>query len=114
MENCLFCKIIARSIPAAIEYEDEDVLIFRDISPQAPTHCLVIPKKHIAGASALGISGDDAAAAGNVLVKASAFARERGITDYRLVINNGAQAGQTVFHLHVHLLGGRAMKWPPG
>jgi len=114
IEDCLFCKIIARKIPAAIEYEDDSVLIFKDISPQAPTHCLVIPKRHIAGASALKIQGEDDALAGDVLLKAAAFARDRGLTDYRLVLNNGPQAGQTVFHMHVHLLGGRTMIWPPG
>jgi len=114
MDSCLFCKIIARKIPAAIEYEDESVLIFKDINPQAPTHCLVIPKRHIAGASELKNAGGDAALAGDVLLKAAAFARDRGLTDYRLVVNNGPQAGQTVFHLHVHLLSGRALHWPPG
>ena len=114
MDNCLFCKIIARKIPAAIEYEDDSVLIFKDINPQAPTHCLVIPKRHIAGASELKTKGPDDALAGDVLLKAAAFARGLGLTDYRLVVNNGPQAGQTVFHLHVHLLAGRVMHWPPG
>lgn len=114
MENCLFCKIIAKQIPAAIEYEDESVLIFKDISPQAPVHCLVIPKKHISGIGELRQAGSDDVLAGDVVLKAAAFARERQLTDYRLVVNNGREAGQTVFHLHVHLLSGRPMNWPPG
>jgi len=114
MDDCLFCKIIARKIPAAIEYEDDSVLIFKDISPQAPVHCLAIPKRHIAGAGELKTQGTDDILAGDVLLKAAAYARSQGLTDYRLVVNNGPQAGQTVFHLHVHLLSGRAMHWPPG
>ena len=114
MENCLFCKIVLKQIPAAIEYEDESVLIFKDINPQAPTHCLVIPKKHVAGIGELQESLLDEKLAGEVLVKAAAFARNRNIPDYRLVVNNGREAGQTVFHLHVHLLGGRPLTWPPG
>ncbi len=112
--DCLFCRIIARQIPAKIEYEDDSVLIFNDINPQAPVHCLVIPKRHIAGTGELKQAGQDDQLAGDVLFKAAAFARSRGISDYRLVVNNGPKAGQTVFHLHVHLLGGRNMTWPPG
>lgn len=114
MENCLFCKIVAKQIPAAIEYEDESVLIFKDINPQAPVHCLVIPKKHIGGAGELQVLGQDDVLAGDVFLKAAQFARARHLKDFRLVVNQGREAGQTVFHLHVHLLSGRAMHWPPG
>ena len=112
--NCLFCKIIERKIPAAIEYEDEAVLIFKDINPQAPVHVLAIPKRHTAGPSDLNQLKPDSALLGGLFFKVAEFARSRGLQDYRLVVNNGPQAGQTVFHLHVHLLSGRGMAWPPG
>lgn len=110
----LFEKIIARKIPSQIVYETDDVLAFRDVAPQAPTHVLVIPKKpvvRIAKATA-----EDAALLGKVLLAAAEVARQLGLesTGYRLVINNGRDAGEAVPHLHVHLLGGRPMAWPPG
>ena len=112
-EECIFCKIIAGDIPANKLYEDDDVLAFWDMHPQAPTHFLVIPKKHIKGP---GNAGDeDASLLGKMIKKAGDLARENGVGGgFRLVMNNGADAGQTVFHLHIHVLGGRTMNWPPG
>ncbi len=111
--DCLFCKIVAGEIPADKLYEDDEILAFRDIAPQAPVHFLVIPKKHLAGPAAIG--GEDAALAGRMIEIAAMVAREQGVGEhFRVVMNNGAEAGQTVFHLHLHVLGGRAMGWPPG
>ena len=109
----LFSKIISREIPADIVYEDEHCLAFRDINPQAPTHVLLIPKKEIPRlADAV---AEDAALLGHLMLAAGKIARELGVADaFRLVVNNGAEAGQSVFHLHLHLLAGRSMKWPPG
>jgi histidine triad (HIT) family protein len=114
MSDCLFCKIIDRSIPASIVYEDERVLAFTDINPQAPTHVLVIPKRHIA--SLLDVSPADDGIVGELVRRAAAIADERGIAagGFRTVFNTNADAGQTVFHIHLHLLGGRPMHWPPG
>lgn len=114
MADCLFCKIISRDIPASIVYEDEHVLAFNDISPQAPTHILVIPKRHIS--SLLALSQEDDGIVGEMVRRAAAIATERGIAadGFRTVFNTNAGAGQTVFHIHLHLLGGRAMHWPPG
>ncbi len=114
MSKTLFEKIIAREIPATIVYEDELVIAFRDIKPQAPTHVLIIPKKpipRIAEATA-----DDKAVLGHLLLKAAEVARELGLqsSGYRLVFNNGPDAGEAVPHLHCHILGGRKMTWPPG
>ncbi|WKZ56401.1 MAG: histidine triad nucleotide-binding protein [Bdellovibrionota bacterium] len=111
-EQTIFAKIIRKEIPAAIVYENERILAFKDIAPQAPTHILVIPKKALADVAAA--KEDDAALLGELLLSAAHIAKEQGLTDYRIVINNGAEAGQTVFHLHLHLLGGRPMRWPPG
>lgn len=110
----LFEKIIARQIQATIVFEDEDVLAFRDIAPQAPVHVLVIPKRPIPRLSAA--AGADQALLGRLLLVAADIARQEGVADggFRLVINNGDDGGQTVDHLHVHLLGGRALTWPPG
>ena len=111
--DCLFCKIASGAIPAAKLYEDEEMLAFRDISPQAPQHFLVIPKKHLSGPDA--VSDGDAELVGKMVARAGEIARELGIGEgFRLVMNNGAEAGQTVFHIHLHVLGGRAMSWPPG
>lgn len=111
--STLFSKIIAREIPAQIVYEDEHCLAFRDINPQAPTHVLLIPKQEIPRlADALPA---DQALLGHLLLAAGKVAQQLGIGDaFRLVVNNGAEAGQTVFHLHLHLLGGRPLRWPPG
>jgi len=111
-ENCLFCKIIRGEIPAAKLYEDDDILAFRDIAPQAPVHFLVIPKKHIRGPEA--VNAEDEQIVGKMMRVGSELARKEAIPHFRIVFNNGAQAGQTVFHLHMHILGGRDMTWPPG
>jgi len=111
--DCLFCKIAAKRIPAKIVYEDEDVFAFADINPQAPTHLLVCPKRHFA--SLHGAEEADQAVLGKMALVAAELARERKLEDgYRTVINTGTRAGQTVFHLHMHLLGGRTFDWPPG
>ena len=113
MTETLFSKIIKREIPADIVYEDELCLAFRDINPQAPVHILIIPKQPIAALAQA--SEQDGALLGHLLLTANRIARDEGIGDaYRLNINNGAGAGQTVFHLHLHLLGGRSFTWPPG
>lgn len=111
-ENCLFCKIIKGDIPADKLYEDDDILAFRDISPQAPVHFLVVPKKHISGPSSVGV--DDEQIVGKLIRMGGEIARQEGIDHYRVVFNNGEEAGQTVFHIHMHILGGRGMSWPPG
>lgn len=110
----VFEKIITREIPARIIFEDKDVLAFHDIRPQAPIHVLVIPKKHFSRIAQVGT--DDAALLGKLLLTARDLAQELGIAQsgFRLVINNGPNGGETVPHLHVHLLGGRPMDWPPG
>lgn len=111
-DNCLFCKIIRGEIPADKLYEDDDVLAFRDIAPQAPTHFLVIPKKHIQGPEA--VQPEDEQLVGKMMRVGSEVAQKEGIPHFRAVFNNGAEAGQTVFHLHMHILGGRSLNWPPG
>ena len=112
MSETLFSRIISREIPADIIYEDDEALAFRDINPQAPTHFLVIPKKPIAKLS--DAAEEDKALLGHLLLVASKVAAQEGLTDFRLNVNNGAGASQTVFHLHVHVLGGRSFSWPPG
>ena len=110
--DCLFCKISAGEIPAEKLYEDDEILAFRDIAPQAPIHFLVIPKKHIQDPAHVGV--EDEALIGRMMRIGSRVAKENGITDFRLVYNNGVEAGQTVFHVHMHVLGGRSLTWPPG
>ena len=112
--DCLFCRIASGEIPAKKIHEDADVVAFHDINPQAPAHVLVIPRRHIASLDAM--TAADAAAVGTTVLRASEIARTLHLeTDgYRLVVNNGEGAGQTVFHIHFHLLGGRAFTWPPG
>ena len=114
MADCLFCRIIKREIPASIVYEDDRVLAFNDINPQAPTHVLVVPKRHIASLN--DVTADDDQIVGELSRRAAAIATERGISagGYRTVFNTNLDAGQTVFHIHLHLLGGRVMHWPPG
>ncbi len=112
MENCLFCKIVNGEIPAAKVYEDDAVLAFKDINPQAPVHVLFIPKQHVASVA----QPQDATQLGELFLHAADYARIEGheAKGYRLVTNHGDDAGQTVHHLHVHLLAGRQLGWPPG
>ena len=112
MSDCLFCKIVDGEIPATLVHETAGTLAFRDVNPQAPTHVLVIPRAHHADAGALAAA--DPALAGEVLRAAADVAENEGLSDYRLVFNTGAGAGQSVFHAHVHVLGGRGLTWPPG
>lgn len=112
MSDTIFGKIINREIDADIIYEDEQSLAFRDVNPQAPTHFLVIPKKPIAKLS--DADEEDRDLLGHLLLVAGKVARQEGLEDFRLNVNNGAGASQTVFHLHVHVLGGRSFSWPPG
>lgn len=114
MPDCLFCRLAAGEIPATIVYQDEHVVAFKDINPQAPTHLLVIPRRHISTLNEL--TPDDDQIVGEVTRRAAALAREHGHADrgYRVVFNCNADAGQTVFHIHMHLLGGRKLTWPPG
>jgi len=113
MEDCLFCKIGAKKIPGKIVYEDDRVFAFEDVNPQAPTHILVLPWKHLV--SLTEAVEEDASVLGHILLVAAKIARERQLLDgYRAVFNNGRGAGQSVFHLHLHLLGGRSFRWPPG
>jgi len=109
----IFSKVIRREIPADIVYEDELCLAFRDINPQAPTHVLLIPKREIDSLSSA--NGADQVLLGHLMLAAAKVARQLGVGDaFRLVVNNGAEAGQSVFHLHLHILAGRKLRWPPG
>lgn len=112
--DCLFCKIVAGDIPSAKVYEDDKVLAFRDIEPQAPVHILIIPKEHIASANEL--NEENASIVGHIFAVAAKIAKEEGIAEggYRIVNNCGEDGGQTVKHLHFHMLGGRSLAWPPG
>lgn len=112
--NCLFCRIIVGEIPAAKVYEDDQSFAFRDINPQSPTHVLLIPKKHIASLNEA--TSDDRVVLGHLMRVASEIARQEGLSEsgFRVVANTGADAGQTVWHIHLHILGGRPMTWPPG
>ncbi len=112
--DCIFCKIIKGEIPAKLIYQDDDIVAFRDINPQAPTHVLIIPKKHIERIS--DITEQDANLIGKLVLVGKKIAQDEGITDsgFRLVFNNNKDAGQAVFHIHLHLLGGRKFSWPPG
>src|SRR5262245_27732801 len=112
MSKTIFAKIIDREIPAKVEYEDDRVIAIQDINPAAPTHLLIIPKKPIDRIH--NMSKDDSALVGHMMWAATELARKLGLIDYRLVMNNGAGAGQSVFHIHLHLLAGRAFEWPPG
>jgi histidine triad (HIT) family protein len=113
MVHCLFCDISAKKIPSKIEFENDSVIAFHDINPQAPTHLLVVPKKHISQLSDIHVS--DVKYLSESMLVVQKLASERHLDEgYRVVLNNGAKAGQTVFHIHFHLLGGRLMTWPPG
>lgn len=113
MSNCIFCKIVEKTIPATLVAESDHACAFRDLHPVAPTHILVIPKKHVVS---IDDAADDPSMVGRVLELARDVARAEGLKDggYRLVMNSGEHAGQSVFHWHVHVLGGRPMAWPPG
>jgi histidine triad (HIT) family protein len=108
--DCLFCKIVARKIPSRIVEEDADAIVIEDISPQAPVHLLLIPKRHVVNL----FDADDEGWLGRLLSRLPKLARQQNLSDFRVVINSGSGAGQSVFHLHLHLLGGRPMRWPPG
>jgi histidine triad (HIT) family protein len=112
--GCLFCSILEKKVPADVVFENEHTLAFRDIRPVAPTHVLIVPKRHVAAVHEL--TDADAAEMGHLLVAARKVADQLGLTagGYRLVINDGEHAGQTVHHVHLHVLGGRPMAWPPG
>jgi len=112
--SCLFCKIAAKTLPSEIVYEDDDILAFKDVNPQAPTHLQIIPRAHIERVS--DIAETDCALIGKLVLIAKKLAKEQGLSEngFRLVMNSGPWAGQSVLHLHLHLLGGRRMSWPPG
>lgn len=114
MSDCIFCKIGAGQIPARVVLQDEDILAFDDLNPQAPVHVLIIPKRHIGALSETGAG--EQALLGRLLEAAAQVADKKGIAEsgYRVVANSGREGGQTVFHLHLHVLGGRHMTWPPG
>jgi histidine triad (HIT) family protein len=114
MSDCLFCRIARKEIPASVVYESERLVAFNDINPQAPLHALVIPKRHIATLN--DVTAEDAALVGEMVGAAAAIAREKGYAQrgFRTVFNTNADAGQTVFHIHLHVLAGRGLSWPPG
>ena len=114
MSDCLFCKILQGDIPAKLVYEDDDIIAFNDINPQAPTHILIVPHKHIETLNDL--TTDDTQTVGRMVQVAQKLANEKGFANdgYRLVMNCNDHGGQTVFHIHLHLLGGRQFQWPPG
>lgn len=114
MSDCIFCKIAGKAIPSKMVYEDDQVFAFDDVNPQAPVHALVIPKRHVASLQEL--SEPDHTLLGRLLLACTRVAQMKGLTDsgYRLVANTGKDGGQTVFHLHFHVMGGRHMAWPPG
>jgi histidine triad (HIT) family protein len=112
--DCLFCKIVEGNVPASIVHRDEHLIAFKDTNPQAPLHVLIVPRRHIDSLNALGPEDDDLV--GEMIRRAAAIARDHGVADtgYRTVFNCNADAGQTVFHIHLHVLGGRGLSWPPG
>lgn len=114
MDDCLFCGIVDGKVKARFVYQDDDVVAFEDIHPRAPVHVLVIPRKHISGV--LDIGPDDGPLIGKIFQVAARLAKDLGIAEsgFRIVVNSGADSGQSVFHIHYHLLGGRPMGWPPG
>jgi histidine triad (HIT) family protein len=110
-ENCLFCKVVSGEVPATVVWQDDNAVAFEDINPQAPTHVLVVPRKHLAD---IGVLAGDPETAVALLRAIRAVAADRALTDYRTVFNTGAQVGQSVFHVHAHVLAGRPFRWPPG
>lgn len=113
-QNCIFCRIVEKKIPAKVVHEDDIAVAFEDLNPQAPTHILIVPKKHIADIHS--IKQEDRELIGHLFFVAQSLGQKRGLerSGYRMVINNGRDAGQTVFHVHLHLLSGRPFAWPPG
>jgi histidine triad (HIT) family protein len=109
-DDCLFCRIVRQDVPAPLLLDNATAVAFADVAPQAPHHYLVVPKSHVSSVSAV----TDPELLGQLMLSVNQLAAQQGLTDYRVVINNGPQAGQSVFHLHIHVLGGRAMQWPPG
>ena len=114
MSECLFCRIVEGNLPASIVFQDERLIAFEDINPQAPTHLLIVPRRHVATLNEL--TAEDDGLVGEIIRRAAAIAKDRGIAEggFRTVFNCNAGAGQTVFHIHLHLLGGRPLEWPPG
>lgn len=112
MTDCLFCRIASGEIPSKTVYADERIVAFHDVAPKAPTHVIVIPRRHIGRLA--DATPDDQAVLGEIVARAASIARDLGLEHYRLVVNNGEGAGQTIFHLHFHILGGRPLAWPPG
>lgn len=114
MSQCVFCRIAAHEIPATVVREDDETIAFRDLDPKAPLHVLIIPRRHIAGVN--DVTAADEPVFGRLFTAAAEIARAEGVADggYRLVMNSGADAGQSVPHVHLHLLGGRTLRWPPG
>ncbi|NLY44078.1 MAG: histidine triad nucleotide-binding protein [Clostridiaceae bacterium] len=114
MADCIFCKIAAKEIPSSIVYEDDNIIAFKDINPAAPVHVLVIPKQHIS--SVLDLDEENVALVGDILLKCKKIAQDLGIAEkgFRIVNNCGREGGQTVGHIHFHVLGGRMLSWPPG
>ncbi len=114
MQDCIFCKIVKKEIPSEVVYEDEEILVFKDLNPVAPVHLLIIPKKHIPALTGLG--EEDVQVAGRIQLTAAKIARDMGFDEqgFRVVCNNGRDSGQLVLHIHYHLLAGRRLKWPPG
>jgi histidine triad (HIT) family protein len=114
MSNCLFCKFVRKEIPTRVVFEDDSCLVFEDINPKAPVHVLLVPKKHIASIDTM--SPEDEMTLGHLTLVSRQIAQEKKVdqSGYRVVINTGPDAGQSVFHIHMHLLGGRPMAWPPG
>jgi len=114
MFGCTFCRIVAREMPSIVLYEDKQCVVFQDTNPKAPVHILVVPRKHIPSLNENSVENETLF--GHLLTVAAHMAKEKGIdgTGYRTVINTNAEAGQTVFHLHLHVMGGRIMRWPPG
>jgi histidine triad (HIT) family protein len=114
MENCLFCKILNKQLKAEFVYEDDDIACIKDVNPQAPTHLLILPKKHIA--TILDLTEEDEKLIGKMVLKAGEIAKRFNISNngFRLIFNTNKDAGQSVFHIHLHLVGGRKLKWPPG
>jgi len=112
VSGCIFCQIVARQMPAALVHEDGQCIAFEDVHPMAPVHVLVVPRKHIPTLN--DSSEEDRELLGHMLIVATRIAKQKGADSYRTVINTNAGAGQTIYHLHMHVLGGRAVRWPPG